>query len=79
MKLHIQFLLQEADQGRDGFAGVQLLVVQSAQGRTVMAKLAAVQVIQRRTGQQFDLVAMFHSPFGTKGFQQLLFKGGARE
>ncbi|MNZ91960.1 hypothetical protein D3C78_1109660 [compost metagenome] len=42
MKLHIQFLLQEADQCGDGFTGVQLLVVQSTQGCAVVAKLAAI-------------------------------------
>ncbi|MNJ75858.1 hypothetical protein D3C77_730270 [compost metagenome] len=42
MKLHIQFLLQEADQSGDGFTRVQLLVVQSTQGCAVVAKLAAI-------------------------------------
>ncbi|MNN72524.1 hypothetical protein D3C81_1885730 [compost metagenome] len=49
MKLHIQFLLQEADQRGNGFTGVQLLVIQPAQGCAVVAELTTVKIVESRT------------------------------
>ena len=79
VEFHFQFLTQIVDQRRNRFPRIQLLIVPAMQRGAVMAKLAAVQIIQRGALQQFDVVAVLLGATGAEGFQQMLFGFGAGE
>jgi hypothetical protein len=79
VELDAQVAAQEIDQRRNRLARIQLLVVHAVQRGAVVAKLAAVQITQCSTAQQFDAVAVFNGAALAEGFKQLFFRLGAGE
>jgi hypothetical protein len=79
VKLDAQVAAQVIDQRRNRLARIQLLIVHAVQRGAVVAELAAVQITQGSTAQQFDAVTVLHGAAGAEGFQQVFFGLGAGE
>ena len=79
VKLDAEVAAQVVDQCRDGFARVQLLIVNAVQRSAVMAELAAIKITQRGCAKQFDVVAVLDRASGAERFEQVFFGFAAGE
>ena len=79
MKHDAQRVAQVLDQRRDGFAGIDLLVVQAMQRGAVMLELAAIQGAEITGAEPFGTVAIFLRAALTECIEQLFFGFGAGE